>query len=99
MRIRMVNFAIWTGTSFSQFMKGTDVNDTFIFVTRMYIFTGVTNAFIFITCVKIALLLLHRGYIFFSVKDRILFHQMNTKCSIFTSGGSHEKNTSFVVHE
>ena len=29
-------------------------------------FTGVTNTFIYVTCVKIALLLFHRGYLIFS---------------------------------
>ena len=29
----------------------------------------------------------HRGYLTFSVLDRFLFHRMNTKSGIFTSGG------------
>ena len=32
---------------------------------------------------------LYRGYLIISVLDRILFHRMNTKCSIFTNGDSH----------
>ena len=40
-----------------------------------------------------------RGYLTFSVQDRFFFHRMNTKSSIFTSGGAMNKNTTFGVHE
>ena len=42
---------------------------------------------------------IHRGYLTFSVYDRYLFHRMNTKSSIFTSGGATSENITFDVHE
>ena len=42
---------------------------------------------------------INRGYLTFSVQDRFLFHRMNTKSSIFTSGGATSENITFGVHE
>ena len=41
----------------------------------------------------------YRGYLTFSVKDRFLFHRMNIKSGIFTSGGATSENSTFGVHE
>ena len=41
----------------------------------------------------------YRGYLTFLVSDRFLFHQMNTKSSIFKSGGATSENITFGVHE
>ena len=38
----------------------------------------------------------NRGYLIFSVKDRFLFHRMNTKSCIFMAAS---ENTAFGVHE
>ena len=42
---------------------------------------------------------IYRGYLIFSVQDRFLFHRMNTKSCIFTSGEATSENTAFGVHE
>ena len=44
---------------------------------------------------------INRGYLIFSVKDRLLFHRMNTKSCIFTSGeaeATSENTALFGVH-
>ena len=41
----------------------------------------------------------NRGYLIFSVYDRFLFHQMNTKSCIFTSSEATREYTAFDVHE
>ena len=38
-------------------------------------------------------------YLIFSVQDRILFHQVNTKSNIFTSGVAMSEKNIFGVHE
>ena len=48
---------------------------------------------------KYELILRYRGYLTFSVYDQFLFHRMNTKSSIFTSGGATSENITFGVHE
>ena len=40
-----------------------------------------------------------RGYLFFSVKDRNLFHRENTVGNIFTSGEAKSENITDGVHE
>ena len=42
---------------------------------------------------------IYRGYLFFSVKDRNLFHQVNTIGNIFTSGTATSENITNGVHE
>ena len=41
----------------------------------------------------------YRGYLFFSVKDRNLFHQVDTIGNIFTSGAATRENITDCVHE
>ena len=41
----------------------------------------------------------YRGYLFFSVKDRNLFHRVDTIGNIFTSGAATRENISDGVHE
>ena len=48
---------------------------------------------------SVSISLRNRGYLTFSVKDRYLFHRMNNKSSIFTSGEATSENTAFGVHE
>ena len=40
-----------------------------------------------------------RGYLFFSVKDRNLFHLVDTIGNIFTSGAATSENITDGVHE
>ena len=42
---------------------------------------------------------LHRGYLFFSVKDRNLFHRVDTIGNIFTSGTATSENITDGVHK
>ena len=42
---------------------------------------------------------IYRGYLFFSVKDRNLFHRVNTIGNIFTSGAATSENITGGVHE
>ena len=42
---------------------------------------------------------IHRGYLFFSVKDRNLFHRVDTIGNVFTSGTATNENTTDGVHE
>ena len=42
---------------------------------------------------------IHRGYLFFSVKDRNLFHRVDTIGNIFTSGTATRENITGGVHE
>ena len=42
---------------------------------------------------------IYRGYLFFSVKDRNLFHQVDTIGNIFTSGAATSENITDGVHE
>ena len=42
--------------------------------------------------------IIKRGYLFFSVKDRNLFHRVDTIGNIFTSGGATRENISDGVH-
>ena len=44
-------------------------------------------------------LIIHRGYLFFSVKDRNLFHRVDTIGNIFTSGAATSENITDGVHE
>ena len=39
------------------------------------------------------------GYLFFSMKDRNLFHRVDTIGNIFTSGAATIENITDVVHE
>ena len=57
------------------------------------------NCHINVTVISMTEDLVHRGYLTFSVKVRFLFHRMNTKSSIFTSGGAMSENITFGVHE
>ena len=41
----------------------------------------------------------HRGYLFFSVKDRNLFHRVDTIGNIFTGGAATSENITDGVHE
>ena len=41
----------------------------------------------------------YRGYLFFSVKDRNLFHRVDTISNIFTSGAATSENITDGVHE
>ena len=41
----------------------------------------------------------YRGYLFFSVKDRNLFHRADTIDNIFTSGTATSENITDGVHE
>ena len=43
--------------------------------------------------------LVYRGYLFFSVKDRNLFHRVDTIGNIFTSGCATRENITDGVHE
>ena len=45
------------------------------------------------------ILYLKRGYLFFSVKDRNLFHRVDTIGNIFTSGCATRENITIGVHE
>ena len=42
---------------------------------------------------------IHRGYLFFSVKDRNLFHRVDTIGNIFTSGAATRESITDGVHE
>ena len=42
---------------------------------------------------------INRGYLFFSVKDRNLFHRVDTIGNIFTSGAAKSENITDGVHE
>ena len=42
---------------------------------------------------------LNRGYLFFSVKDRNLFHRVDTIGNIFMSGAATRENITDGVHE
>ena len=42
---------------------------------------------------------IYRGYLFFSVKDRNLFHRVNTIGNIFTNGEATGENITDGVHE
>ena len=42
---------------------------------------------------------INRGYLFFSVKDRNLFHRVDTIGNIFTSGVASSENITDGVHE
>ena len=42
---------------------------------------------------------INRGYLFFLVKDRNLFHQVDTIGNIFTSGTAMRENITDGVHE
>ena len=42
---------------------------------------------------------LHRGYLFFAVKDRNLFHRVDTIGNIFTSGAATSENIADGVHK
>ena len=42
---------------------------------------------------------IYRGYLFFSVKDRNLFHRVDTIGNIFTSGAATRENITDGVHE
>ena len=42
---------------------------------------------------------INRGYLFFSVKDRNLFHRVDTIGNIFTSGAATSENITDGVHE
>ena len=41
----------------------------------------------------------YRGYLFFSVKDRNLFHQVDTISNIFTSGTATSENITDGVND
>ena len=43
--------------------------------------------------------IINRGYLFFSVKDRNLFHRVDTIGNIFTSGEATSENITDGVHE
>ena len=43
--------------------------------------------------------ILYRGYLFFSVKDRNLFHRVDTIDNIFTSSTATSENITDGVHE
>ena len=43
--------------------------------------------------------IVNRGYLFFSVKDRTFFHRMDTIGNIFTSGAATRENITDGVHE
>ena len=45
------------------------------------------------------LLKIYRGYLFFSVKDRNLFHRLDIIGSFFTSGAATSENITDGVHE
>ena len=42
---------------------------------------------------------MNRGFLFFSVKDRNLFHRVDTIGNIFTSGEATRENVTVGVHE
>ena len=42
---------------------------------------------------------LHWGYLFVSEEDRNIFHQVNTRCNIFTSGIAMRENIRTGVHK
>ena len=45
------------------------------------------------------LFVIYRGYLLFSVKDRNLFHRVDTIGNIFTSGEATSENITDGVHE
>ena len=42
---------------------------------------------------------INRGYLFISVKDRNLFHRVDTMGNIFTSGAATSENITDGIHE
>ena len=50
-------------------------------------------------CMDIRVVERYRGYLLFSVKDRNLFHRVDTISNIFTSGAATRENITDGVHE
>ena len=71
---------------------------------KICIFTGATsvrskNIFTDISQYPTGKHEINRRYLFFSVKDRNLFHRVDTIGNIFTSGAATSKNITVGVHE
>ena len=71
---------------------------------KISIFTGVTsvrskNIFTDISRYPTGKHEINRGYLFYSVKDRNLFHRVDTIGKFFTSGAATSENITDGVHE